>query len=71
MKEATEGLSDEERLLFDAARLWREVNPMLGTRGVRLGVVRPGLYEMQVRALHARRLLDAPRRTAGARSSRS
>ena len=51
VKEATEGLSDEERLLFDAARLWREVNPMLGTRGVRLGVVRPGLYEMQVRAL--------------------
>ena len=24
---------------------------MIGTRGVRLGVVRPGLYEMQVRAL--------------------
>jgi len=27
------------------------VNPMIGTRGVRLGVVKPGLYEMQVRAL--------------------
>jgi pyruvate, orthophosphate dikinase len=27
------------------------VNPMLGTRGVRLGVVKPGLYAMQVRAL--------------------
>lgn len=35
----------------DAARDWREVNPMLGTRGVRLAVFRPGLYEAQVRAL--------------------
>jgi pyruvate,orthophosphate dikinase len=51
VKEAREGLSDEERALLAAARSWREVNPMLGTRGVRLGVARPGLYEMQVRAL--------------------
>ena len=51
VKEAAVGLSDEERALLVAARSWREVNPMLGTRGVRLGVVRPGLYEMQVRAL--------------------
>jgi pyruvate,orthophosphate dikinase len=51
VKEAAQGLSDEERALLDAARSWHEVNPMLGTRGVRLGVVRPGLYEMQVRAL--------------------
>ena len=34
-----------------AVRRLHEVNPMLGTRGVRLGVMRPGLYEMQVRAL--------------------
>ena len=27
-----------------AARSWHELNPMLGTRGVRLGVVKPGLY---------------------------
>jgi pyruvate,orthophosphate dikinase len=51
VKEAREGLSDEERRLYDAARAWREVNPMLGTRGVRLGVLKPGLYAMQVRAL--------------------
>jgi len=51
VKEATVGLSDEERRLLDAAREWDEVNPMLGTRGVRLGVVKPGLYGMQVRAL--------------------
>jgi len=51
VKEATVGLTDVERQLFEAARSWAEVNPMLGTRGVRLGVVRPGLYAMQVRAL--------------------
>ncbi|MGH9169793.1 MAG: pyruvate, phosphate dikinase [Acidimicrobiales bacterium] len=51
VKEAKEGLSPEERRLYDAARAWREANPMLGTRGVRLGVLKPGLYAMQVRAL--------------------
>ncbi len=51
VKDATTGLSDEERRLYEAARSWQEDNPMLGTRGVRLGVVRPGLYAMQVRAL--------------------
>ena len=51
IKEATVGLADEERLLYEAARSWQEANPMLGTRGVRLGVVKPGLYAMQVRAL--------------------
>jgi pyruvate,orthophosphate dikinase len=50
-KEATVGLNPEERRLYDAALLWREANPMLGTRGVRLGVIKPGLYAMQVRAL--------------------
>ena len=34
-----------------AVRRLREVNPMIGTRGVRLGVVKPGVYQMQVRAL--------------------
>ena len=28
-----------------------ETNPMLGLRGVRLGIVKPGLYAMQVRAI--------------------
>jgi pyruvate,orthophosphate dikinase len=51
IKEATVGLSPEERRLYDAALSWKEANPMLGTRGVRLGVVKPGLYAMQVRAL--------------------
>ena len=51
IKEATEGLTAEEAQLFEAAKLWHEFNPMLGTRGVRLGVIKPGLYAMQVRAL--------------------
>jgi pyruvate,orthophosphate dikinase len=51
IKEATTGLSEEERRLLAAARQWHEFNPMIGTRGVRLGVVKPGLYAMQVRAL--------------------
>ncbi|HWW52299.1 MAG TPA: pyruvate, phosphate dikinase, partial [Acidimicrobiales bacterium] len=51
VKEATVGLTDEERKLYGAARAWQEANPMIGTRGVRLGVIKPGLYAMQVRAL--------------------
>jgi pyruvate,orthophosphate dikinase len=37
--------------LLRAARQWQEMNPMLGTRGVRLGVMKPALYKMQVKAL--------------------
>ncbi len=51
IKEATVGLDEEERRLYDAARSWQEANPMLGIRGVRLGVLKPGLYGMQVSAL--------------------
>jgi pyruvate,orthophosphate dikinase len=51
IKEATSGLSEEEKRLYQAAKQWEEFNPMLGTRGVRLGVLKPGLYGMQVRAL--------------------
>ena len=51
IKQATDGLSPEEEKLFRAAQQWHEFNPMLGIRGVRLGVVKPGLYAMQVRAL--------------------
>ena len=52
VKQAKAGsLSDEERQLLKAAESWHEFNPMLGVRGVRLGVIKPGLYAMQVRAL--------------------
>jgi phosphoenolpyruvate-protein kinase (PTS system EI component) len=49
--EATGDLDDESRAELDAVRRLREANPMIGTRGVRLGVIKPGLYQMQVRAL--------------------
>jgi pyruvate,orthophosphate dikinase len=51
IKEATTGLSAKEKKLLAAAESWSEHNPMIGTRGVRLGVIKPGLYAMQVRAL--------------------
>jgi pyruvate,orthophosphate dikinase len=51
VKAATQGLNEEEQELLRAAEAWHEFNPMLGTRGVRLGVIKPGLYAMQVRAL--------------------
>ncbi|MGZ0147209.1 pyruvate, phosphate dikinase [Kribbella sp. WER1] len=40
----------DERLLAAVERL-HEQNPMLGLRGVRLGLVIPGLFAMQVRAI--------------------
>jgi pyruvate,orthophosphate dikinase len=51
VKESTVGLGEQERRLLAAAKSWREANPMLGVRGVRLGVLKPGLYTMQVLAL--------------------
>ena len=51
IKQATVGLSDLEVQELHTAEEWAEHNPMIGTRGVRLGVVKPGLYAMQVRAL--------------------
>jgi pyruvate,orthophosphate dikinase len=51
VRRATGTISAEEERLLHAAEVWHEFNPMLGTRGVRLGVIKPGLYEMQVRAL--------------------
>jgi pyruvate, orthophosphate dikinase len=43
--------TDQDRKLLDAVRRLHEQNPMLGLRGVRLGLVIPGLYAMQVRAI--------------------
>ncbi len=42
IKEATVGLDEEEKRLLAAAESWSEHNPMIGTRGVRLGVIKPG-----------------------------
>jgi pyruvate,orthophosphate dikinase len=37
--------------LLDAVKRLHEQNPMLGLRGVRLGIVIPGLFKMQARAI--------------------
>ena len=50
-RDARGELDEDDRKLFTAARTWQEQNPMLGTRGVRLGIVKANLYKMQVRAL--------------------
>ncbi len=41
----------EQHKLLDAVRQMHEANPMMGMRGVRLGLVLPGLYGLQVRAM--------------------
>ena len=41
----------ERKELLGKVRELREDNPMLGLRGVRLGIVKPGLYAMQVRSI--------------------
>jgi pyruvate,orthophosphate dikinase len=42
---------DEARSTLRKVEQLHEANPMLGLRGVRLGIVKPGLYAMQVRAI--------------------
>jgi pyruvate, orthophosphate dikinase len=49
-EERGEDVSDQERELAKVRQL-HETNPMLGLRGVRLGILKPGLYAMQVRAI--------------------
>ena len=42
---------DNVKVLLVAVRRLHEANPMLGLRGVRLGLVVPGLFALQVRAI--------------------
>jgi pyruvate,orthophosphate dikinase len=42
---------EERKTLLRKVNELHEANPMLGLRGVRLGIVKPGLYAMQVRAI--------------------
>ncbi|HZE29904.1 MAG TPA: putative PEP-binding protein, partial [Actinoallomurus sp.] len=51
VKVATGDASDDDERLLEAVQRLHEQNPMLGLRGVRLGVVIPGLFAMQVRAI--------------------
>jgi pyruvate,orthophosphate dikinase len=48
---AGDDASEQDLRLLDAVRRLHEQNPMLGLRGVRLGLVIPGLFDMQVRAI--------------------
>jgi pyruvate,orthophosphate dikinase len=41
----------KDKRLLEAVQRLHEQNPMLGLRGVRLGLVIPGLFDMQVRAI--------------------
>jgi pyruvate,orthophosphate dikinase len=50
--EASDDLPQLERTLERVSAL-QEANPMLGTRGVRLGILHPEIYAMQVRAIFA------------------
>ena len=48
---AGDDATDQDHKLLEAVRRLHEQNPMLGLRGVRLGLVITGLYQMQVRAI--------------------
>jgi pyruvate, orthophosphate dikinase len=55
-------VDEHDRVLLEHVRRLHEQNPMLGLRGVRLGILIPGLFEMQARAILE---AAADRRAAG------
>ncbi len=58
--EQTDDLDELEKLLSRVEEI-HEGNPMLGTRGVRLGILYPEIYEMQVHAImRAAKQIDEP-----------
>ena len=58
--EVTDDLDELEKLLSRVEEI-HEGNPMLGTRGVRLGILYPEIYEMQVHAImQAAKAVDEP-----------
>jgi pyruvate,orthophosphate dikinase len=58
--EMTDDLDELEKLLTRVEEI-HEGNPMLGTRGVRLGILYPEIYEMQVHAIMlAAKAVDEP-----------
>ncbi|GAA1543815.1 pyruvate, phosphate dikinase [Actinomadura kijaniata] len=59
---AADDADPKDRKLLEAVHRLHEQNPMLGLRGVRLGLVIPGLFSMQVRAIAE---AAAERRRAG------
>ncbi len=58
--EVSDDLDELEKLLSRVEEI-HEGNPMLGTRGVRLGILYPEIYEMQVHAImRAAKRIDEP-----------
>jgi len=51
MEDAHGNHDTESHRLLAAVRRMHETNPMMGMRGVRLGLVLPGLFALQVRAI--------------------
>jgi pyruvate,orthophosphate dikinase len=51
LEEDQDDLDGHDEKLLEAVKRLHEQNPMLGLRGVRLGIVIPGLFKMQVRAI--------------------
>jgi pyruvate,orthophosphate dikinase len=51
LEEDQDDLDEHDQRLLEAVKRLHEQNPMLGLRGVRLGIVIPGLFKMQVRAI--------------------
>ena len=51
LAEARQDANENDLRLLQAVHRLHEQNPMLGLRGVRLGLVIPGLFAMQVRAI--------------------
>jgi len=49
-KDSSDELSTT-RAFFERAKELAEINPMMGHRGVRLGITYPEIYEMQIRAI--------------------
>ena len=50
-EQLAEQMQVDPQLVVDKAEALREVNPMLGLRGCRLGITAPEIYEMQVEAI--------------------
>src|SRR4051812_42527318 len=51
LEDDRDDLDEHDQRLLEAVKRLHEQNPMLGLRGVRLGIVIPGLFLMQVRAI--------------------
>ncbi|RLB12353.1 MAG: pyruvate, phosphate dikinase [Deltaproteobacteria bacterium] len=50
-KHLAESLVREKEAMLEKVRALSEINPMLGHRGVRLGITYPEIYKMQIRAI--------------------